>query len=502
MAYQDVILADAPVAYYRLNETSGTTATDSSGNGRNGTFTGSTLNQAGLVPAILSGNASVFFNNGGANYLTVPTSVRTALNGAAGITVEAWVKLEALTTFQELFAIPNTGTTLAFEGAFNSTGGMQLFARSISTEGGATDTVTAAAGTFVTGTIYHVVAVVDYANNDLIIYKNGVQVAAKTDCAFDFPALQTQTAASSKIATNITGMAASVVDAWLDEVAIYARVLTPTEVEEHYRAGTTIYVNAPLAELELSGFSPFLLPVLMDLAELEVEGFAPGYMAAVYPDFAELEVDGFTPSAVVRCGTPLAELEVDGFAPARIVWNPPSTVSWRMAYRLTLTGAADGKSDVVLPMASFQSRARSAAKTYIGAVVPYTDENAQAVSDRRNGQMVIEAGPVFANGVEALTEILRVDLDFVETDKGARSRSITLHGYYNATVRPAMTRQLAGVSYTRTGETNMIRASVDIWLRPGDQAVDPETGLSLTADTISYVISPTRQEMTVADRGI
>lgn len=502
MAYTDVILADAPVAYYRLNETSGTTAADASGNGRNGTFTGSTLNQTGLVPAILSGNASVFFNNGGANYLTVPTSVRTALNGAAGITVEAWVKLEALGDSRSLFAIPNISTTLAFEGFFNSVGGLQLIARSISTESGVTDSVTAANGTFNAGTVYHIVAVVDYANNDLIIYKNGVQVAAKTDCAFDFPALQNQTTAASKIATNITSLSANVVDGWLDEVAIYGRVLTPAEILEHYKAGTTIYYDAPLAELEVGGFNPVLLPVMMDLAELEVDGFAPGYMAAVYPDFTELEVAGFVPTAVARCNAPLAELEVDGFAPARILWNPPSTVSWRMAYRLTLTGAADGKSDVVLPMASFQSRARSAAKTYIGAVVPYTDEHAQAVSDRPNGQMVIEAGPVFANGVEALTEILRVDLDFVETDKGAKNRSITLHGYYDATVRPALTRQLAGVSYVRTGETNMIRASVDIWLRPGDQAVDPETGLSLTADTISYVISPTRQEMTVADRGI
>ncbi len=38
MAYKDLVLEDAPVGYWRLNETSGTTAVDSSGNNRNGTY--------------------------------------------------------------------------------------------------------------------------------------------------------------------------------------------------------------------------------------------------------------------------------------------------------------------------------------------------------------------------------------------------------------------------------------------------------------------------------
>ncbi len=51
MAYADVVLADSPLAYYRLGESSGTTMTDSSGNGRHGTYVGSpTLGAAGLVP--------------------------------------------------------------------------------------------------------------------------------------------------------------------------------------------------------------------------------------------------------------------------------------------------------------------------------------------------------------------------------------------------------------------------------------------------------------------
>ena len=46
--YDTEILADSPVGYWKLNETSGTTAYDSSGNGNNGTLHGGiTLNQPG-----------------------------------------------------------------------------------------------------------------------------------------------------------------------------------------------------------------------------------------------------------------------------------------------------------------------------------------------------------------------------------------------------------------------------------------------------------------------
>src|SRR5215831_14920886 len=49
-AYSSAVLADHPVAYYRLGETSGTTAVDSSGNGSNGTYVGGVaLGQPGAL---------------------------------------------------------------------------------------------------------------------------------------------------------------------------------------------------------------------------------------------------------------------------------------------------------------------------------------------------------------------------------------------------------------------------------------------------------------------
>lgn len=51
-AYYQAVMADSPYAYWRLGEASGTTAVDSSGNGRDGTYTG-TINY-GIAGAVTS----------------------------------------------------------------------------------------------------------------------------------------------------------------------------------------------------------------------------------------------------------------------------------------------------------------------------------------------------------------------------------------------------------------------------------------------------------------
>src|SRR3979490_2221578 len=49
-AYQDEVLADNPVAYYRFEETSGTTAFDTTANSNDGTYTnGVLINQSGAA---------------------------------------------------------------------------------------------------------------------------------------------------------------------------------------------------------------------------------------------------------------------------------------------------------------------------------------------------------------------------------------------------------------------------------------------------------------------
>src|ERR1700729_3106318 len=71
------------VAAYGFDEGSGTTVTDASGNGNNGTISGATWSTAGKY-----GDALSF--NGTSSLVTIPNSASLQLSG--GMTLEAWVK--------------------------------------------------------------------------------------------------------------------------------------------------------------------------------------------------------------------------------------------------------------------------------------------------------------------------------------------------------------------------------------------------------------------------
>lgn len=66
--YAGVVLADSPYAYYKLDESSGTVMVDSSGNGRNGAYSGSSAPASGIVTGssvsrqFTGGYASANFN--------------------------------------------------------------------------------------------------------------------------------------------------------------------------------------------------------------------------------------------------------------------------------------------------------------------------------------------------------------------------------------------------------------------------------------------------------
>src|SRR5262245_42835397 len=85
--YSDQVIRDGAVAYWRLNETSGTTAVDVIG-GNNGTISGGvSLNQPG---ALADGDKAMLFD-GATSYIQAPHSA--SLNVPTAVTLEAWIKI-------------------------------------------------------------------------------------------------------------------------------------------------------------------------------------------------------------------------------------------------------------------------------------------------------------------------------------------------------------------------------------------------------------------------
>lgn len=88
------------VAFYKFDETSGTSAADSSGNGHTATLAGGATFAAGL-----QNNAVAL--SGSSQYVSLPAGI---VNGLTSFSISTWVKLNATTMWSRVFDF-GTGTT-------------------------------------------------------------------------------------------------------------------------------------------------------------------------------------------------------------------------------------------------------------------------------------------------------------------------------------------------------------------------------------------------------
>jgi hypothetical protein len=86
-AYAKAVLADSPVAYYRLDEAAGPTLCDASPNHNQGTFAASGVTH-GRPGALHSTSDTAIRANGTAQVATSSTEI--AISGSAGFTLEGW----------------------------------------------------------------------------------------------------------------------------------------------------------------------------------------------------------------------------------------------------------------------------------------------------------------------------------------------------------------------------------------------------------------------------
>ena len=218
--YSLAVLPTAPVAYYRLDESSGTTALNlgSGGAAQNGAYTSVTLGTAGPRPPTFNGfelnnNAPTF--NGSSSFMAGPVGL---LSGRASYTLAGWIKpAGAQAARTGLF-----GQNDAVEFGFIDANTIQLWTPS----GSANAAYTVPANTWV-----HLAGVGDGTN--IRIYTNGVLAASGAGT----------TSGSSTFGFNIGGggifdPSANFFNGQIDEVAVYHRALSLTEIQSLYRAGT------------------------------------------------------------------------------------------------------------------------------------------------------------------------------------------------------------------------------------------------------------------------
>jgi hypothetical protein len=227
VTYAQTVLADTPLAYWRLDEPAGsTTAQDSSGHGVNGTYKG-TVTYA-VAGAIANDPDTAAGFDGATAYVDVGAVL--AFAGTAQCTLEAWAQPNPNTAYQDilarndsssgpiagylLYVEPTPSPIFTYERVGSSTA--KIFAQS---------TVVATTGTWA-----HVVVTFD--GTTMILYVNG-NVAGTTPNSVTLP-----TATSDFVLAAANGGQDSWWHGALDEVAIYDHALTTTRVVEHYKVGT------------------------------------------------------------------------------------------------------------------------------------------------------------------------------------------------------------------------------------------------------------------------
>jgi hypothetical protein len=253
-SYPATVLADHPLAYYRLGEGSGTVAYDYAG-GFDGTYVGDlTLGAPGY--SLVDTNTAVTFG-GADNYVTLPPAISFSGTNTS-FSLEAWANGPTAQVDGSPIICKGTGNNggNATEQFFlGLNGGNYVFF--VRAPNGAQTIATADSGP--DGAWHHLVATFD-PTNGLDLYIDGVSAATAAASA---RGIKTEDVPAS-IGAERSGVAPTYdlpYTGTIDEVAIYAKALTPTEISAHFAAaygpnsapfvakqpvGATNYVGLPV----------------------------------------------------------------------------------------------------------------------------------------------------------------------------------------------------------------------------------------------------------------
>lgn len=227
MSYESEVLADAPLAYWRLGELSGTTAADASGNARHGTYTatGVTLAQAGALPG--EAPAAARFDGSTGNLF----ASGVALSGSS-FSLECFEKLAASPGFWMLFGQGTTSSRAGLHCGYRNSGSVTLGLYSDDLDVPAPGDV---------GVWHHWVFTFDASTRVQTIYLDGVQRGSQRTAGGVYTGTGT-----FYVAGQWDGGARY--NGTIDEVAVYGTALSPSRVSAHYGAAVGAYAYAVLAD--------------------------------------------------------------------------------------------------------------------------------------------------------------------------------------------------------------------------------------------------------------
>jgi len=214
------------LAYYKMEEASGNLA-DATGNGYTATQQDNpTYQQTGKI------DYGISFDGTNDYFLIQEAGALDLFGGASGASVSVWVNITESAGRKLVFHDTWSGTSTRVRVEIDADEKISVGARDTS---GATQRVKLTDSAVATGSFIHIVAVIDIANDDIIIYVDGSPVASSGTTTFT----ETSFAADASMNTNLAalGDGTNQFKGTLDEMAIWSRVISQTEVTEIYNSG-------------------------------------------------------------------------------------------------------------------------------------------------------------------------------------------------------------------------------------------------------------------------
>lgn len=227
MTYNSEVLVDIPAGFWPLNETSGSTAFDLSGNGNNGTYIGGV---ALGTKTLLDGAVCADFN-GSSGYVNIGTPA--ALNFRDVWSIEAWVSTDITGTGEQyIFSEGYSGAPPIYYALCKNIGAITTTGRVGAGEYDSGGWKTIADPTSLAiGTLAHYVVTFD--GTTINLYKNGFRVSTGT---ISLAAGTAYNPVSIGI-RNDNGTPYAYWDGGIGRVALYHSVLSDIRVATHYISG-------------------------------------------------------------------------------------------------------------------------------------------------------------------------------------------------------------------------------------------------------------------------
>lgn len=220
------VLAANPYLYYKFDETSGSTAADSSGNNRTGTFRGSGTT-GGNARACSRDGGSAIALNGSSGFVASPTSI----TGPTTFTVEIWFKTST----------SRGGKLIGFGNA--ATGASTTYDRHLYL----TNSGQIVFGVYVNGTKvitspdtyndneWHL-ATATLSNGGMRLFVDGEQVASNPGVTSAEPASGYWRIGYDNLVGWPSNPTSAYLAATLDDAAVYTTALAPSLISDHYEA--------------------------------------------------------------------------------------------------------------------------------------------------------------------------------------------------------------------------------------------------------------------------